>query len=60
MRDIAAASMTGWCCVVVEVDTQILNFLIALHWLSERDAADARKIGSAIRDGLRLSARAVR
>jgi hypothetical protein len=45
-------------CVVIEIDAQILNFLIALHWLSERDASDSKKIAAAVRDGLRLSAKA--
>jgi hypothetical protein len=43
---------------VIEVDAQILNFLIALHWLSERDAADSRKIAAALQEGLKLSAKA--
>jgi hypothetical protein len=48
----------GLMCVAVEVDAQVLSFILKLCWLTETGATSAEKIAEAIRDGLKLSARA--
>jgi hypothetical protein len=44
----------------VEYDGATLDLLISMHWLSEADAADARKVGDAIAHMLEDAARARR
>ena len=45
--------------VAVELDGQVMDYLVSVHWLTaaEADAGDARVIGQAIARGLEASAK---
>jgi hypothetical protein len=42
----------------VEVGCDVIDLLVKLQWLNERDAHDRQAIGRAITHGLKLSAKA--
>jgi len=53
-----ARQRAGAICVNVEINASVIDFLCATHWLTETDAADAAKIGVAIKLCLETAARA--
>jgi hypothetical protein len=45
----------GVMCAIIEVDAQVLDFLIKAGWVKE-DGCDAKSVGAGVTQGLKISA----